>query len=483
MAIWSLTQERIDRLKKQIGDKEQEYKQLSDTTPKDLWRADLDEFIDEWHKQLEEEAGRRRKNARQGRRASAKLRIGGGKPAGRKRKGAADSSDDEFEVKAKTKKTTADVKPKASSMLSYLNKPQEKPATASKISSAFGDHKPEPMNLDGASSDIEMFDAPAKPPKTEPAEAKPAKKPAAKKQVVLSDDDDDDVFAAVANEAKPKKSADAARQPRRAAAKAVTYTNNSSDMSDSDGNGDDLLGDVSSMVKGLPKTTASASNNASSKPLFKQTTSRPSSSSSAAGRGMSLSRGGAQDDKSDEETDYARLMPQGSPEKPAPRRARDIDHSDVNDASDDDIFAAPKATKAAPKPAAKPLVKAKKAPSAAPEPKEKKPVVLSPAAKAYAKKLQAGNAPPAPKLQAAAPKGKAAKKKTVESDSEDGAEQLANEILDDEDEEEPVGKPAARPARRAAAAKPKVQYMDEDDSLLLDDDDESEADFDDDDDD
>ncbi len=44
MAIWSLTQERIDKLNRQIGDKESEIDVLIKLSPKDLWITDLDDF-------------------------------------------------------------------------------------------------------------------------------------------------------------------------------------------------------------------------------------------------------------------------------------------------------------------------------------------------------------------------------------------------------------------------------------------------------
>merc|ERR1712029_418213 len=45
MAMWSLTQERIDALLKQKGDKHKELKVLKEKTPAMIWNADLDEFL------------------------------------------------------------------------------------------------------------------------------------------------------------------------------------------------------------------------------------------------------------------------------------------------------------------------------------------------------------------------------------------------------------------------------------------------------
>jgi DNA topoisomerase II len=48
MAIYSLTRERIDKLKAQAKDKEAELMALLQKSPKDLWNTDLDKFLEEW---------------------------------------------------------------------------------------------------------------------------------------------------------------------------------------------------------------------------------------------------------------------------------------------------------------------------------------------------------------------------------------------------------------------------------------------------
>src|SRR6266480_1648295 len=118
MAIWSLTQERVDKLLKSIADKEIEIDTLIKLTPKDLWNKDLDDFIAEWHNALNEEKDRVKKIRGMGRRASAKLGIG----AGRKRKaGGSDGSDSDFAVSKKKQPTT---KAKAAStLMSFFNQP------------------------------------------------------------------------------------------------------------------------------------------------------------------------------------------------------------------------------------------------------------------------------------------------------------------------------------------------------------------------
>lgn len=108
MAIWSLTQERIDKLRKQVGDKESEFAKLTATSDKQLWIADLDAFVEEWTTSLAEEAKTAKDLSRLGRRASTKLRIGakGGKIAGKKRKVDSDEdSDGEFATAGPVKKS------------------------------------------------------------------------------------------------------------------------------------------------------------------------------------------------------------------------------------------------------------------------------------------------------------------------------------------------------------------------------------------
>ena len=52
MPIWSLTKEKIAKLREQAGDKENELKKLLEKTPKDMWNADLDLFLEGWEVRL-----------------------------------------------------------------------------------------------------------------------------------------------------------------------------------------------------------------------------------------------------------------------------------------------------------------------------------------------------------------------------------------------------------------------------------------------
>ncbi|KAF2145209.1 uncharacterized protein K452DRAFT_284608 [Aplosporella prunicola CBS 121167] len=246
MAIWSLTVERVEKLRKQIGDKEEEVDTLIKKSPKDLWNADLDAFVAEWHQQLEDEANNSKKSRRKGRRASAKLRIGGKGPAAKKRK-ADDSdamSDDDFEIKPKKPTKAA---PKQNSLLSgyfdkysdsAANKPaskvgETKPAAKAKAKASTTSTKPKSNLLTSyfedkaKKSDTAMeVDGASDPPDVEPdsdeviskpvttAAAKPRK--AAAKKPVIEDDESDEEPAP-----QPK--------PKRAAAKKPVVSDDESD--------------------------------------------------------------------------------------------------------------------------------------------------------------------------------------------------------------------------------------------------------------
>ncbi|KAF2465458.1 type II DNA topoisomerase [Lindgomyces ingoldianus] len=490
MAIWSLTQERVAKLLQQIGEKEEEIDALIKLTPKDLWNADLDAFVIEWNTQLDEEAKDAKKIARLGRRASRKLGIGAGKG---KKKRKADDSDDFGESDSDfgpAKKKVAANKPKPGGLLSYLHKDSQPPKKASatealKSGVALGTAAPNPTGLGYLTKkespvetdDVMDIDEP-KPAPPAPAPTTKRGRPAASKTkkadpISFDSDDESDVFTAVVKEKKkPAASTAPSRAARGATKKAPKYIID--DDSDSDDMGDNLLGDVSSMVK----TIGGGSND---RPLFSTTTNRPGSGSgrpvSAAGPAAKIpSRLGVQKNSPIEldgdETNYEALMPKASPKKAAPRNVNDtIMGSDDEDgfgfnmqrATSSKITGTKPVPKVAPKATAKITKAAPKPKAAASAVIAKKTTQLSPAAKAYAAKFgKVKDVAPAPK---GAPKKKMAMEPDDDEDMED-ADALANDILSDEDEDEPTPKPratAARPGRRVAAAKPKYAVSDDDD--------------------
>ena len=147
MAIWSLTKERVEKLRQQIGNKEQEIDALIKLSKEDIWRKDLDDFLEEWRNELEDEARREKKHRSMGRRASAKLTIGGRAPA-RKRKAEDDDSDfaapkpKKAAAKAAPKQTVNKAKP-TGGLLDYLSKASPKSKGFDGASDMDDDSEPE----------------------------------------------------------------------------------------------------------------------------------------------------------------------------------------------------------------------------------------------------------------------------------------------------------------------------------------------------
>ncbi|KAK9600010.1 DNA topoisomerase 2 [Aspergillus fumigatus] len=501
MPLWSLTHERVEKLRRQIGEKEVEIDALIKLSKEDIWKRDLDDFINEWRFQLEDEARRQRKVANMGRRTSAKLMTAAGRGKATKKRKAAldDDSDDEDFAAPKSKKSAAAKKtePKGG-LLSYLGKPSAKPAPSGDGGDSDDDFEVEvlPKKNRGAATkattkvkdEDEVMDdlgeeilpkksrGPAKPapkPKEEadddsediaPKKGRAAAKAKPKPKVEDDDDLDDDEFMEIA---KAEAAKSVKSQPNRTSRKITNYT--ALDYSDSD-NGDDLLGDVSKMVKGIGGATGDSTTD--SRQLFSER-SRPSSSSS--GLKVSSSKPSKLSTDFDaDETDYSKLIPQNSPRRSLqvkPKETKVNDDFDMDDDDDGDPVkpaakAKPVAKKgksaataasskpaAAPKPRGRPKKDAAK--PAAPAPSLKQ-TTLSPAAKAYASK----------QAKATATK----KKQLVDDLSDDDIDAMANDILDSpaarmdvsEDDEPPKRKTTVRPARRSAAAK--KTYVIEDDS-------------------
>ncbi|NJR31513.1 hypothetical protein HC762_02000 [bacterium] len=528
MSLWSLTKERVEKLLRQIGEIEAEVDTLIKLTKEDLWKKDLDLFIEEWRTQLEEEHQRKRRINNMGRRTSTKVKVAASGPTAKKRKGLGDYDDDDFEDRPKAKKPAA---PKVNRKEVYVPKPVQKPSQS--LISAFtasgqSSHGKDGVRThDGASSDPEP-EAKSAAAATD-AGVKKAKPTVKSKAVAVPDDPDEEEMVK-----KP-----GARRARAAASKPIRYE----DGSDSDGsNGDDLLGDITNMVKGLPGGESKPSKDAKSLFLASRSVGNGSSSlkptpSVAAKKYTEIS--------DDDDTNFLGLVPQHSPRRsinvtknalltddededeedvrpltthkgrtqaiqnpnpgvPAATTIESLDSSEdepikskPNPAKSSKVAASSsKATKAAPKAASKPpaaaATKQDPAPKKSKAPAPAKKPVLSPAAKAYAAK-QAKNV---------------VRKKTklLDTDDEDEAiDAMADDLLDSpiaspsagqnrhgRDDDGSESKPshpktstataakitgAARPPRRAAAAaaKKKPVYVVSDD----DDDDENEEDGDD----
>ncbi|RYP91738.1 hypothetical protein DL770_002179 [Monosporascus sp. CRB-9-2] len=501
MPIWSFTQERLDRLKEQMGKKKSEELELEARSVKDLWCQDLDEFEQEWENQLRLDAEITTTIRRMGRRASKKIGAGRGRKA---------KDDDDYAPVAKSRAA-----PKAAAKPKIVEKQIEQ-KTHQRFAEKFAP-KPKKTGLDGADDDSDAFsDDDYAALKSKPAKKEPVKmgksvpvdesddytavksKPVKKKPTLIDDDSDEDDYAAL--KTKPTKKdkpapvedeseEDApvkARGKRAAATKAKTWIVDD-DESESDDDGK-MLGDVGAMVKGITnKGTGSPEDKTGRLSLFAM--SRPESSTTALKVKSKPSKAFDFDDHDD--TNYELLAKASSPQKSA-RKSNVLDSF----LSDDDLLpvskpvSRPKAStssteevksKAAPSAAAfstGPAVKSRgraagtknKAKEEAPakKPAASKAVQLSPAAKALGVK-----------------KGKAAPPKKKVADIFDIDDSDEADDLEMPDADSPPARPAAR-ARpgRAAAAKAKPIYIpndlsdeDEDDLQVDDDDDELSDDF------
>ena len=457
---------------KQIGDKEIEIDDLIKLSKEDIWKRDLDEFIEEWRFQLADEAKRQKKIANTGRRASNKLRIGAAGPAGRKRKAKGeDSEDSDFGGEAPAKKAAPVKKavkkeaPKDGllSGLQPLAKANQIKAgskaskAASKAVSKKAEDKPKIGLKDiWMSVDDDPGDVPVAPIFKKAKAAAPASKPAAPIKALKSDEDsaDEEIVRPAAG----------SRQRRAAATKPVAYNLDDSD----DSNGDGMLLNLGTMVKGIGNESHDAAPNV--RPLFSTSasTTRPTSSAGMPKKPATASARQTMDVDGGDDTDYAMLAPPPTDKKAVTARKMALSDDSMGDDDDEEedsfIEPLPAAKKASSSAAAAAAAKTSKPSTAAPKaavPKkapvakkasnnakataltqEPKKLPLSPAAKAYAAKHQ-----------------KARAQKIVlddeDDESEDEVEKVANQLLSDDvmedasEEEEVVGR---RPARRAAVA-------------------------------
>jgi DNA topoisomerase II len=431
MPIWSLTQERVDKLKSQMAAKKEEQVALERLSEKDLWCQDLDAFVNEWEIQLKEEADYQKTIRNTNRRASRK--IGAGKPAGKARKG-----DDDYAPKAaKAAPKIIKVEPKKSQN-AFINMFNKKPAPKTG------------MGIDGTDDDKE---------ESEPAAG-------------LSDDDFDALMTFKRSQSASQTSRAPSQQPaaggrtKRAAAAAPKKWIVDDDDDESESDDDGFLGNIGDMVKGIGGGDPDEKANGRVS-LFAMT--RPESSH---GRATSndfpkvKSKPSKTFDISDgDETNYE-MLARSSPQKAPPTTRDNLDSFLSMDDDDDILPVAKKAPAKAPaskapaklgsksKAAVKPAPVAKKAP-------ESKPVLLSPAAKAYAAKQKKNNI-----------------KKPVFSEDEEENEDVDMDDDDDEDDSippQPAARSRGRPARAASVVTKKPIYVDseDDDSMDVDENDDS----------
>ncbi|KAK3997391.1 putative DNA topoisomerase 2, partial [Cladorrhinum sp. PSN332] len=206
MPIWSLTNERLEKLKAQIAAKKAEHDELESMSERDLWVKDLDEFVIEWDNALKLDDEISTNIRRMGRRRSDK--IGAGKTNNRRRK-----DDDEYAPEKKTKaKAAPRVVPKI--------EPPEKLKTQQRFMEKFA-AKPKAITDGGLISDDDDFallgkkstvvKTESQPSTSAPDAANGRTKRAAstKSKYVISDDSDED-FMDIGNPASKEPSAEAA---------------------------------------------------------------------------------------------------------------------------------------------------------------------------------------------------------------------------------------------------------------------------------
>ena len=425
MPIWSLTAERLAKLKEAIAKKKAEHDELQARSEKDLWCIDLDEFMVEWENQLAIDAEIQTNIRRMGRRVSKKI------GAGRTRKAKAED-DYEPEKKSRSKaKAPAKVKVETKSsqrfaeMFSAGPQPKNEP-------------KPEVVEAADNFSDDDFAAL---------SRNKPAPNPSTSRSMSTQS-------GPVKEESEPN------RNPRAAASKAKTLFDVDSDSDDDE----KMLDDIGSLVKGINKPAGESGGRVSLYAMNRPESSHGNGSLNATSKTKPKAK--TSDVDSPDDTNYE-MLARSSPHKTA---TRGDDNDNIDDFLSDDEPARPalkavsskaslKAEAVEPKvPAGLSQVKkARGRPGAAKskakeEPKAKaaaKTTTLSPAAKAYAAK-------------------KAIKKSALDDDSD---EEMA-------EPDSPAVKPAARgrPGRAAASRKPIV--IDEDSSVMVDEEDESDDPFD-----
>ncbi|KAF3766768.1 type II DNA topoisomerase [Cryphonectria parasitica EP155] len=416
MQIYSLTLERLERLKKQIADKKAEKDELEALSEKDLWCKDLDAFVEEWENQMRLDDEIRSNIRKMGRRVSKK--IGAGKGGKRSK-----NEDDEYDPGSKSKarsnmKTgrTPNVSDGDGGEFATVSRPKPKAAPAK---------MPSPMDM--SEDDDDDFIAPSK--SNGKAKAAPAKKPSPVEEV------------------KPS----TGRSKRAAASKAKKWAFDTDEESESDG--DNMIGDVGALVRGIGEPAAASTNGRLS--LFAM--SRSEHGNAAMPKLKTKQARANFDMDSPDDTNYE-LLAKSSPQKPT--KSSDIDEL----MSEDEDAPATSKTQAKPKQGKAPLnvvsagpaKKVRGRPAGSKNAKSKddaKPTKLSPAAKAYAAKN---------KSSAAGSKGR--KKAFDLSDDED--DDGDGDVRMEDSPPAPVARAASgRPGRAAAAKKKSYALPSEDEDM------------------
>lgn len=330
LPIWSLTQERVDKLEEQMLNKKKQLDDFKALSELDLWCADLDEFLAVWYAREQEDREVAKKIRSMGRRVSKK--IGAGKSSGRGRV----VGDDDYAPKVS--KATKPAKPNAAKGVVKVE-----PAKTSRdrmIKAMFPPAKPK-ATMDGATDEDELSDAD---------------------------------FAAIEKGSRaPSEQPLNGRSKRAAAAKPKNWMVDDEESTDSDS--DKLLGDIGDMVKGIGAVSGDKPSNGR---VSLHETSRSANGTSIKAKPKAK----AFDLTEDDETNYE-MLARSSPNKPAPSVRDDLDSLLSDDDELDVVMKKAPAVRAKPAVKAKRSLIAKKSTTSTSAVPTSKPVTLSPAAKAY----------------------------------------------------------------------------------------------------
>ncbi|GAB0132708.1 hypothetical protein EsDP_00001136 [Epichloe bromicola] len=427
MPIWALTAERLDKLNHAIALKKAEHEDLLAKSEKDLWCADLDEFMAEWNAQIALEAELQTQIRRMGRRVSKKI------GAGRSRKA---KGDDDYAPEKKPRGKAKAVAATATATAKAAPKVKVETKSAQRFAEMFSSKtKKEPkddvVDLSDNFSDDDFMalsrSKPAAAPATEPVQSQSASQSQSQSE-----------------------EAEITRPTKRAAAsKAKTLFDVSSDSEDDDD--DFLLGDFGSMVKGMPKSATDDAGRVGLHTMNRPESSHGNAGSSSLQRPKTKPSKSAMDIDSHDETNYE-LLAKSSPHKTA---TKDLDGQEQIESDDELVTQVAKAVVAKADSGLAPVKKARAKPAASKAKAESKKAkaapkatTLSPAAKAYAAKKKIRG------VKASA---------QIDSDDDDDDDDEHDEL---DEPPSPISKPKpaarGRPGRAAAAKRPVI--VDEDSS-------------------
>ncbi|GAA6056524.1 DNA topoisomerase 2 [Rhodotorula toruloides] len=195
MQLSSLTREKVERLMAERDQRSAELDALLKRSVQDLWRADLDAFMEKWDAMLEEDRANKARSLKKAKSA--------GKGTAKKRAAYASDDDDDFEVKPK-KKAPAPKKAKPAVPLPETDDDEDVVMKAAAKPKAAAAAKPKaPAKRKAASIDLDLSDedggaaekdeTPPKKKKATAAAGTAGKKAAAsKKKAAASDIEDED---------------------------------------------------------------------------------------------------------------------------------------------------------------------------------------------------------------------------------------------------------------------------------------------------